>query len=245
VVIYVDDQKDPYNAVTSWWTPTTPQDAGAPPVTPGSKLFEAFGISKPKAVNPCGKGFVIYSARSPAELAHDPNGADLIVTLVNDALRAIGKPDQLHAQPAIVLHRGNYVVAAMMNESISSDPVTVKGRFVDLFDAQLPIVVDPTLSPGSVALYYAIDAATAPKVLAASSRIRNERSGGRWLQFESRGPLNTQSTMRILLPAQPNSVSASTGSSLIQPDWAWDEGSKTLLVHHANLAKPVQFQIQW
>jgi hypothetical protein len=245
VVIYVDDQKDPYNAITSWWTPEHPPEAGALPVTPGSKLLEAFGITKPQAINPCGKGFVIYSPSSPAALAHDPNGADLIMKLVTDALKAIGKSDQLHSQSHLILHRGNYVVAAVMNESISNEPVILRGRFVNLFNAQLPIEVDPSLSPGSVGLYYDIDTATAPKVLAASSRIRKERSGGRWFQFESRGPIDTACTMRVLLPAQPSVVTASTAHSAVQADWAWDEGSKTLLVHHTNRAEAVQFQIQW
>lgn len=53
-----------------------------------------------------------------------------------------------------VVQRGAYVIAAVLDESISSKPVQIKGLYIDLFDKDLPVISQKKINPGEQAYLY-------------------------------------------------------------------------------------------
>ncbi|MDQ2712220.1 MAG: hypothetical protein M3Y72_26330, partial [Acidobacteriota bacterium] len=110
---------------------------------------------------------------------------------------------------AIVLRRGPYVIAAGLDESLPhASPTVLHGRFIDLFDADLPVLTSVTLSPGKRALLFDVDklASAKPAVAAASSRVTDEQAENDTLRFRAEGIGDTQSVVRIATRSKPSDV---------------------------------------
>jgi hypothetical protein len=228
----VDDFKDSYNAAKAWWN-----SDGNKYNHPAEHLMEK--------LQDRGKGHVFYSNESPAALTRRVDGDQLVAKLAREALAAAGHGADWREQSQLVLRRGSYVVAAVVDESVSNMPVTIKGTMVNLFDPELTVRRDPALPVGSVAFYGDLAKVKNPGVVASSSRIRNEVAGASSLLFTSRGASGTEAVTRILLPRNPQAVSVSNAVEAIPATTSWDESSKTLLLRHANLAKELRVACRW
>ena len=58
----------------------------------------------------------------------------------------------------LILRRGPYLIAAGLDESVpGAVPQELTGRFVNLFDARLPVLQHVTLTPGSRYLLLDLD----------------------------------------------------------------------------------------
>ena len=55
------------------------------------------------------------------------------------------------------LERGPYTIAAVMNESVSDEPLVITGTLVDLFDPGLPVYGSVQIEPGHQG-YYCVSA---------------------------------------------------------------------------------------
>ncbi len=230
-IVLVDDFKDPYNAVHAWWN--TPPNQFKHPAAHLLKLLGLPGQPSPGA-HDCGKGKLVYLNKSPSALAKSADGSSTLLAQLGE----------LKTQNHLILHRGNYVIAAVMDESTSSETVTIRGRFVDLFNEKLPVVVDPQLHPGEVGLYRDIDSVPRPSVVASASRIRDENTLGNALTFTSHGPEMSRCITRIALNSKPGSVVIANGQRQVHFEQEWDESSKTLVLHYDNIAKPLTVTIK-
>jgi hypothetical protein len=67
--------------------------------------------------------------------------------LIAHAVRDFGGLDY-QEKGAIVLHRGPYVVAAGI-EASKMEPTVVPGHYLDLFDPNVPVRINPSVSAGS------------------------------------------------------------------------------------------------
>jgi hypothetical protein len=239
-LILIDDFYDPYHQVHAWW-----QEAGFPHAA--AHLLKSLDLpaNPSPGVHAAGRGRLIYAPLSPAALASKADGDRTVSDLVANALRLAGKSAQWRPQSHLILHRGPYVVAAVMDESIVDQPVTVKGRFVDLFDPDLSIVIDPALKPGTVAMYRDLDATPGPAILASSSRIRNVQISADSLLYESRGPAGTNCVTRLILPREPRQIRAVSGGQEAPLHMSWDKSTRTALIRHANVAASVQIRCSW
>ena len=140
------------------------------------------------------------------------------------------------------LTRGAYELAAVLDEkAANSQPLTLKGRFIDLFDPELPVVEQKTVAPGEQAFLFNIDKLMEPlrpQVLAAASRQYDERIEPHLYAFTSKSPAETTNVMRILLPKKPKRVQVSTAS-----DSRWDKRSRTLWLSFENNPDGVKVEI--
>ena len=202
-LVVVDDDRDPYNSVREWWN-TAPNSYR----TPRQHLFEMLGLAKDASgTHVVGKGVVIRGVASPAALPYRADGADLVRKLAHTAAHA-GQLDWRESSP-IVLRRGPYLIAAGLDESLpNAKPVVLHGRFVDLFDAELPVLATVTLSPGKRVLLFDLDRieSAQPAVAAAASRVSGEKIDGGTLRFRAEGIGQTQSVIRIAAPNKPSEV---------------------------------------
>ena len=131
-----------------------------------------------------------------------------------------------------------------MDESpVSSEPLVLKGSFIDLFDPSLPVLSEKEVQPGGQAFLYDLDKVadkTRPQVLASASRQYDEMVTSNSFSFVSKSPADTENVMRILLPQAPKQVQVSIASRS-----SWDEESQTLLLGFENDPEGVLVRIEW
>ncbi len=203
-LVVLDDDRDPYNAVREWWN--TGQRHYH---TPREHLFESLGLdADARGLHRVGDGVVLREAASPAALTYEKDGAQRVCDLARQAADAVKL--QWDATNALVLRRGPYVVAAGLDESLPDAPPVLRGNFVDLFDGELPLVTEHAVTPGNRALLLDLDRAkqsgAAPRVVAASARIRDEKAIGERLSFRAEGIAESKGVALILCPQKPAAV---------------------------------------
>lgn len=239
-LLYVDDGKDPYNHVREWWN-----DQGANKTTPRDDLFARLNLDVAAAHTPVqlGAGWIHALENAPSFLAKEADGADTLIRIVGALLEKKG--ETLKTQNYLKLRRGPYVMASVMDESVSEEPLHLAGRFVDMLDPMLPVVREKTLQPNERTLLYDLEWSEThldnAKVTAAACRVREEKDESGVLSFVARGPAATRARMRVLLPNPPKSLSTAPGIYVGQQ---WDEESKTLWLDFDNRAEDIRFTIQ-
>ena len=142
------------------------------------------------------------------------------------------------------LTRGPYELVAVMDESVSDEPVVLSGRLIDLYDPSLPVLTSKTVTPGGQGFLYNIDnAPKAPSILAMAGRAYDTKKKGRAFSWTAKGPAETVCATRVLLPQKPSSVIVD-GEETIDPA-LWDEVGSTYLVSHVNNPDGVRVKISW
>ena len=233
-LLFVDDGRDPYNAVKSWWN-----QAGAENFrSPAEALFAMMGLArdtKPGS-HAVGKGTLLYEASSPAELAGRKEGAALVRQWVRQACSAAGLA--YGEANYLVLRRGPYVIAAGLEGPASEDAHELRGRFIDLFAPALPVTSTVRLTPTSRVLLYDLDAAkgSPPRVLVSACKVETQPAiAGELLRFRAIGPDKTEAVIRVGL-ARPADRVTLDAQPLEPESRTWDEASHTLLVRFPNKA---------
>ena len=239
-LIVVDDDSDPYNAVREWWN-TAPEKFR----TPREHLFKTLGLdADARDLQHVGKGIVLRESASPAALTYEKNGADRVRALARKAADAVNLP--WTETNALVLRRGPYVIAAGLDESLPDAPPVLRGRFVNLFDAQLPVVSEVKITPGRRALLLDLDVAGKsggiPRIAAAAARIRDEKTTPGGLSFRAEGVAETEGIVRIIAPHAPSSVRIN-GEPLQAGAWDFDGGA--LSVRFSNSPEGARVEISF
>ena len=78
------------------------------------------------------------------------------------------------------LERGPYVIAAVMDESVSDEPLKIEGCYIDLFDPELPVITEKNVKPGEQAFLYDVTKltdTTQPMVLCFTDTGRSLQTG--------------------------------------------------------------------
>lgn len=237
-LIVVDDDNDPYNRVTEWWNTGTHKYAA-----PRLHLFEKLGIAGDQtSQKQVGKGTVVRLSVSPAALTYRKEGADILRNGMKNALDAIRV--RYSTSGALVLKRGPYIVAAVLDESDAPRTQPVSGRFINLFEADLPIQRSVPLMPGSRALLVDLSAfdRSRPKIIAAACRITEEAVNGPTLRFRAEGIAESNGVVRLILPHPPRVVTAD-GKPLPPERYDWEDG--TLRVRFPNSPQGVTVEVRW
>lgn len=228
VLVYVDDDKDPYNKVSAWWN-TAPNTFE----NPREAFFQQLGLDAKVAAgaHKVGKGTVIYDKSSPAALTYGADGADSIRKLVREACDAAKL--EYKETDYMILRRGPYVVGAGIDGN--PDGKTLKGEYVDLFDANLPVLKDVAVTPGArlLLLDLAKSGQTAPAILASACKTLDLKKTSKGIEFYAEGPEAIEAVVRLKLDSVPKEVLVD-GKALPKEAVQWDEGTKTLLIRFPN-----------
>jgi hypothetical protein len=238
-LVVVDNDDDPYNSVREWWN-TAPNTFA----TPRQHLFLQLGIpADASGLFHVGKGVVLAERVSPAALSYIANGGDTVRGFARQAAVAIHLP--WSETSALVLRRGPYVIAAGLDDSIPNvKPVTLHGRFVDLFDANLPVLTSVTLAPGFRDVLFDLNYATgaAPRVAAAACAVRNIHATLHQFSFTATGIADTTAAVRIQSRLKPTRVTIA--GQTLPPD-AYQVENGTILLHFANSVEPVPIEVRF
>ncbi len=236
VLVFVDDGADPYNSVKEWWN-----SDGLSYAAPSVHLLEQLGVEDREGLQRVGKGAVIVRHASPNALARARDGAATVVGLAKDACTAASL--KWATSTGLVLRRGPYVVAAGLDETPTVEVKTLRGRFVNLFDAKLPVLREVTLAPNT--RYLLKDLAklggSGARVVASASKVLDVRADASSLRFHSSGPQGVTAATRVWLPREPKSVTV--GGAAVTA--AWDADSSTALIEFPNVPEGVEVEVQF
>ncbi|MEA3364893.1 MAG: hypothetical protein U9Q79_04555 [Candidatus Hydrogenedentes bacterium] len=239
VLLCVGDGSDPYHGVREWWN-----QQGKIERTPYEDLFKRLGASlstsEPQTV---GKGHVLVAKENPADLQRDPGAAVRVRQWVRQALALSGSI--LDMQHYLLLRRGPYIIVSVLDESISRDPLELKGTFINLFDPALEIREKVRLHPGDVALLYDINWArehlTMPVAGVASTSIHQESYDEGLYTFRTRGPKGTAAKIHVLMSEAPASVKLTPALPF---DQHYNVVEGVLFVSFANTAEDVVVRVK-
>lgn len=148
------------------------------------------------------------------------------------------------------LERGYYDLVSVLDENVTdSEPFTLRGNFIDLYDNTLPVLHEKTVAPGTQAFLVNLDRVenpAVPQVVAAASRQYDEVRSAKSYAFVSKSPINTTNAMRVLLPAKPKTVSVKDEKG--QPvtfEKSWDKQTKTLFLTFDNSPEGRAVSVKW
>lgn len=235
-LIYAGRDDDAFQKVHEWWNQGDYAFA-----CPADHLFSLLGVpaGAEAGTYKYGAGEIIILRQDPKEWVLADSADAPIVNAVAQACGNVEQKNSFHLQ------RGPYVVAATLDESpAGSEPLVLRGHYIDLFHPALPVVEEKVVRPGEQAFLY--DLSTLPKarqacILAAASRQSALQVGRRSMSFVARSPAETDNVMRILLPRKPKQVEVGA-----EPfSYEWDAASHTLLLRFENSPEGIGVSIRW
>ena len=246
MLIYYGRDNDPFQRVKEWWNTNGKNYAG-----PSAHLFQLLHInpSENKMMYSYGKGKVFIVKQDPKELVLSPGSDSGFLYLIRKAYEREAGAGRLQQKNYFYLERGPYDIASVMDESVSTEPLHIKGPVIDMFDPLLPVLPEKIINPGQQSLLYdlnRIKEKNIPKVLCAASRVYDEKKGVHSYSFITKSPSNTNNIMRVLLPSKPVSVVVKNAAknTLVNKN-NWDESSKTCLLQFLNSADGINVEIKW
>ena len=246
-LVYSGSDKDPYQTVKEWWNTGNKKYAA-----PSDHLFEKMDIpaSAKEGEYNYGKGTVYILRADPKEYVLNSDGDNKLVEVVKNLYEQKVKAGNLIFKNSLYLERGPYDIVAVIDENDKTEPYTINGPVIDLYDPTLPVLTKKVVQPGQQALLYNINRisnkATA-QVLASASRVYDEKVQGRRYSFVCKSPANTTNAMRVLLPAAPQEITItdSTGKKLRNIKTSWDTSSKTCYLEFENSPEGIRVALSW
>lgn len=240
VLLYCGEDVDPYQTVLEWWN-----SDGNTYKAPSEHLFEKMGLARVPTAGTYrfGKGKVIVMREDPKQFVlQGGNDRTYFETIASAYRQKTGK--EIETKNSFVVERGPYTIAAVMDEGVSQESLSLSGLYIDLFDKDLPVLTVKQVNPGEQSYLYdlrKLSGNVKAKVLCGASRIYEEKVSKRNYSFVAKSPLNTTNVSRVLLPRQPVKilVNGQTEKGM------WDERSKTLLLSFENQPDGVNVSIEW
>jgi len=224
MIVYSCRDNDPYQKVLEWWNTGDNKYA-----CPADHLFSLMGIPEgaPEGLYEYGKGKVRIIRQDSKEFVLRDDS--VIVEAVKELY-----PGEICFKNNLVLDRGFYRIAAVMDESVSDEPLSLDGLYIDVFDPSLPVVDCKQVLPGTQALLVDMSRIdkTKPAILASASRAYGESFDGRVYSYLAKSPINTHNVSRVVLPSKPTKVTIDGMESF--EDARWDDASSTYLVEFEN-----------
>ncbi len=240
VLVVCDRDADPYLQVQEWWNSNGNHFA-----TPREHLFARLGLDNSVAADRflrVGRGGLIWMRSRPAELTTSASGADQVVAATKLAAQSAGLP--WRESNYLFLRRGPYVIAAGLDESIAGDARRLTGRFINLFDAQLPVLKEVVINPGSRWFLRDLDlkSTDASPLLAASGQILPAETTPDRVRFTVMGVGGTTGVILLSAPRAPQSVTLG-GEALSTFDYSVTE--HLLWIHFKNDVVKREFVVQY
>lgn len=246
VLVYSGRDDDAFQRVQEWWN-----TGGNTFKAPSEHLFRKLGLKAPFKAGEYkyGNGKVCILRNDPKEFVLSGNSDAEFVNTISKLYEAVPGSGPLTFKNHFALTRGPYEIISVVNENTDQSPYTIKGKLIDLFDPEIPVLNEKQVNPGEQAFLYNIGSVknpATPQVLATAARIYDEKITKNEYSFIAKSPLNTNNVMRILLPQKATriEVTDATGKEL-QSNTSWDEGSKTCFLGFENNPEGVQVKLSW
>jgi len=240
VLICCDADADPYLKVREWWN-----SDGNHYATPRQPLFKALGLDDSVATNqfvPVKKGGLIWLRERPAELSASAQGADQVMAMAKLTAEKIGL--NWHESNYLLLQRGPYIIAAGLDESIAGEPKVLHGRFVNLFDSELRVLENVTLTPGSRYFLRDLDATKGNKLqlLASACKVLPVENDGKAVSYTVESVADTPAVLLFQTSKAPKSITLD-GQPVEQTGFS--KTDKLLWIRFENEARPRTLELNF
>jgi len=246
-LIYYGKDDDPFQKVSEWWNKN-----GNNYSVPSEHLFKLMNlkVESSKTNYIFGKGHVFIVRENPKELVLQKDNDKGFWDIVKEAYNNVETKESLVLKNYYYLERGPYDIAAVLDESTSSEPLHIKGPVVDLFDPELLILQEKIVNPGEQAYLFDLNRVInkkKPQVLCAASRIYDEKTTINSYSFLTKSPSNTANVMLILLPSKPTAIILKDDTNQLIENFTdtWDATTKTCKLQFENSSKGINVQVKW
>jgi hypothetical protein len=209
------------------------------PLTGAEPLYRAAGTETvPAWTSPSGSGTVVYCGVPAAYGADSAAGAELVRSLTR--LACLKAKAEFREGP-VVARRGPYVVAHALGRTMQ-----LKGQFINLFDPDLPLVMNPELPYREPVLYKEVRLITrVPTLLHGSNRVTVLEQSAARLRVKLDGPQDTRGIVRIfpagMSIAGIEAVDSSGAAAKVQ---ARIEG-RTIRISYTQQATGLNLTVRW
>ena len=241
-LIYVGDGSDPYHKIRSWWNASTVKYP-----SPAEHLFEMLGITEPrdKEIYCVGNGFAAFWRVNPAKITYSKEAADEMRELFR---RVIGKDGGVwNCRNTISLRRGPYIPAAVLDESVSGEPLVLSGLFADMFDTRYRIITEKSIAPDENALLFdlgAIEGETL-RVIGTSARVLSLSASEKSVSLTVKGTQDVRTYTRLRVPF---AVRAAEGKrkdgTAVNIGVEYDPQSRTVLLSYDGVAEELEITLR-
>ena len=246
VLVFCGKDDDAFQRVQEWWNTD-----GNTFKAPSGHLFSKLGLKEPFDAGEYtyGKGKIYIMRNDPKEFVLKGDSDNEFVNTIRKLYEANTAGEKLAFKNHFTLTRGAYEIISVLDENEDQAPYTIKGKFIDLFDPEIPTLTEKQVKPGEQAFLYNISRVKnpeTPQVLAAASRVYDEKVTKKVYSFVAKSPLNTTNVMRILLPkkAIKIEVTDAAGKSIVSQS-SWDDASKTCFLKFENNPDGVRVKLSW
>ena len=240
-LIYVGDGSDPYHKIRSWWNSSKVKYPSA-----AEHLFEMLGINEPKdkEVYRVGNGFVAVWYINPAEITYSKERADEMRDLFAGV---IGKDGETWAHTnSICIKRGPYIPVAVMDESVSDEPLRLTGLFADMFDIRYKILTEKTIAPDENALLFdlgAIEKETL-RVIGTSARVLSLSASENSVSLTVKGTEDVHTYTRLRVPFAVKSAEGKRkNGEAVGISAEYDPLSRTVLLSYDGVAEELDITL--
>jgi hypothetical protein len=244
ILLYCGRDDDAFQSVHEWWNTN-----GNTFKAPSEHLFRTLGLNEPFNAGEynVGRGKVSIIRMDPKEFVLEKEKDNEFVTLISKLYEVKGT--SLEFKNHFKLTRGPYEIVSVVDENKDQSPFTMGGKFIDLFDPEIPVLNEKQVKPGEQAFLYNISSVKnkkTPQVLATAARIYDEKKTKKEYSFVAKSPLNTTNVMRVLLPSKADKIDVTDASGkALRVDKSWDEPSKTCYLKFENDPEGVYVKMTW
>jgi hypothetical protein len=245
VLVYCGQDVDPYQSVMEWWN-----TKGDHYTAPSQHLFKLLGIDTTAGRHVVGKGAVYILRQDPKSFVLQSGGDEAFFATIQKAYTQDAHAGELVTKNSFYLERGPYDIISVLDENPDTKPYTVHGPVIDLFDPKLPVLADKIVNPGEQSLLYDLSREKdrqVPHVLASASRNYQQVMAAGDFSFIAKSPINTDNSVRVLLPAKPVSITITDakGQPVAGFDSSWDAASGTEWLGFPNNPDGVTVDLKW
>ncbi|MDR7131235.1 hypothetical protein J2X69_003595 [Algoriphagus sp. 4150] len=246
IIVYSGRDDDPFQTVQEWWN-TDGNNFKAP----SEDLFQKLGLNAPFDAGEYayGKGKVVILRSDPKEFVLEVSGDTEFVNTIKKLYEVEGSAGKLELKNHFSLTRGPYEIISVVNENSDQSPYILKGKLIDLFNPEIPVLDEKQVNPGEQAFLFnigSVENKQRPQVLVSAARIYEEERTTNSYAFVAKSPLNTTNVMRVLLPKEAGEIELKDADgNPVESTTSWDESSKTCFLSFENNPEGVHIELSW
>lgn len=241
-LFYIGDGSDSFHTVREWWN-----QGDRTYDTPFAHLLETLELSRDlsEGLYRVGKGWFRYWQIHPAAIANSSALTDQYLRLFCELSGAGDDGQEVPFRNYQMLRRGPYVIASVMDESVSEKPMQLSGHFLRLLEDGLPDADTVTVKPGEQTLLADLDCFSGECVPVAAT-MRMEAEAGRPGEYTLRGPSHVDILVVLKMARRPRTVEAMTAGGETVPglEWYYHAEYSTLHVRMPAAEESVDYRLR-
>ena len=240
-LLYIGDGSDPFHRIDSWWRKSGYEN-------PARHLFRLAGMEETPedGVYPAGNGKIVVWNMVPAKICLSRELAQEYRYKVKDALESLGLSWEFRND--LTLHRGPYIISAVMDESVTDEKKVWEGLFADLGENDYPVITHKEIGPDETALLFDFDTIRedAFRVIGTSARVLDAQTDDGGFQLKLKTADKIRAFTRVRLPQKASAALAVDEQGQHVPmEVNWDDASRTLLLCYDSHSEEVTVTGRW